>query len=667
MKLFMKKRKQNNKGMSLVELICAVAIFGVVTTAIGSAMVVSAQNYSRNTYELDVQQEAQTTTNLVGNLLVEAVAASFDDTLAKPLLEIEGENIKYQIEYDTTAQTLNYKEIDAALNESVGVLAENVVAFDTNLDKDGDAFEADKNVEVTLSIEKNGRVYDASYNTTARNGAANAVGVVESAQILVEKTIVLEPGQSYNLPVSVVGNIANKMFLAKKGNAGDPISLTAAASYVSISVGTTATGVIPLVLETDETDTTTGLPLDTQTVNIQIRRVNGLNGTATPSGGADYMAGTTYKVDITFDGTYLDKVYGKDFDTDYINPRQVSFTHTMTGMEAGFGINDYIDASSIKYVYTDAPYMSFKLKKDMPAGSEIVVTAQALHPFGAGGYNKSNAYYDTVTVNVPIKKNGFGGLSSELRRGSDGIDILLDSSYMSNLISLYGNNFKKFYTVYEATYNASGTLISKSDAKFTMDLTDGGSVTKIRNQESKRLIPDKDYIMEVWIEFYDASGNKVWPIVGTTPKEQYSFEYPLDAVSAIYYPQEEDGLGYSGSVYPMTKGTSDESINMNFEGLETYDYAKNHIKFIVEKNDGYGNYAPVTSGCDVRVMNGYADGDISTFFKFDNIGHYRVKVYLDNIPYKSYDGNTDLSGDFDLFDETTGEGIFYITVTEPTY
>ena len=36
MKLFMKKRKHNNKGMSLVELICAVAIFGVATTAVGS-------------------------------------------------------------------------------------------------------------------------------------------------------------------------------------------------------------------------------------------------------------------------------------------------------------------------------------------------------------------------------------------------------------------------------------------------------------------------------------------------------------------------------------------------------------------------------------------------------------------------------------------------------
>ena len=673
MKLFMKKRKHNNKGMSLVELICAVAIFGVATTAVGSAMIVSAQNYSRNTYELDVQQEAQMATNLVGNLIVEAVAASFDDTVAKPMLEIEGENIKYQIEYDASTKTLNYKEIDAALNESIGVLAENVVALDTNLDKDGNAFDADKNVEVTLSIEKNGRVYEASYNTTARNGAANSIGVVEAAQILVEKTIVLEPGQKYYLPVSVVGNIANKMFTAKKGNVGDPVTLGVSGSSVYIDVGTTATGVIPIVVETAEDDDLTGLPLASESVNIKIRRVNGLNGTATPIGGADYMSGTTYKVDISFDGTELDKVYGKDFDTDYINPRQVSFTYTMSGMESGLGVNDYIDATSIKYVYEDAPYMSFKLKKDMPPGAEIVVTALALHPFGASGYNKSNTYYDTVTVDVPIKRNGIGGLSSQLRRGSDGIDILLDPTYMDNLLntlkSTYGTvTYKKKYSVYEATYDAGGNLTSKSGAKFTMDLTDGGSVTKIRNQESKRLIPDKDYILEVWIEFYDASGNMVWPIIGTTPKDQYSFEYPLDAVSALYYPQKDDNLGTSVNKYPMTKN-ADKTIKMNFDGLETYDYANSYIKFKVEKSDGAGGWIDLSDSSynsvrDVRVMEGAPAGDIKTFILFREIGHYRIMPYLENIPYKSYDGNSDLTGTFPIYNETTGEGIFYITVTE---
>ena len=63
--------------MSLVELVCAVAIFGVATTAIGSAMVVSAQSYSRGTYELDVQQEAQITTNLIGNLVALTPMALF--------------------------------------------------------------------------------------------------------------------------------------------------------------------------------------------------------------------------------------------------------------------------------------------------------------------------------------------------------------------------------------------------------------------------------------------------------------------------------------------------------------------------------------------------------------------------------------------------------------
>lgn len=664
MKLF-KKLKTNNKGLSLVELICAVAILSIVFIAVGSAMVVSAQSYSRGTYELDVQQEAQTITNLVGNLLVDAVEATFDKVTdpAMPVLTIKGEGVTYKVTHDTANATLEYEEVDAVGNISTGILAENVTNFDTNLDTDPDTFNQDRNVEVAMEVEKNGRTYEAAYDTTARNGSANAVGAAETLNILVDTQIVLEPNQTYLLPVTVVGSATNKAIKVTKDNVSDPITVTAvngSSAYVSVTVHNDATGVIPFVVSTLETDDVTTLPLDTKTVNVQVRRVSSVSGIATPTG-TDYLAGTTYKVDFTVNGDYMDKVYGKDFDTDYVNPRQVSFSYNMTGMEDGYVMHDYIDASSISFVYTDTPYMTFKLLRDMPFGAEITVTATALHPqtVNKTGTSYASGIFWTVSIKRP---NNYMYPDSELRRGSDGIEVLLNSEYMNSLIALYGNNFKKYYRVYEVWYDADGNETSRSGVKFESDMIDSGSVTMIRAGESERLKPSQDYILEMFVRFYDDAGNVMWPIEGTTPKEEYSCEYPLDAAACTFEYQVNNNLGYSDSPYSMTKGNMDESIKMNFTGLEMSKYPKDHADFYVEKWTESTGWITYTGSKEIDVMNGSSDGTVTTKFKIEDTGRFRVKVYLNNIPYKSYDGTTTHYENFDLFDETTGQGIFYINI-----
>ena len=64
---WIKRFSRNQKGFSLVELLCAVAILSIVVTSVGTSMVVSARSYQRSNTELDLQQKAQITANLLTN------------------------------------------------------------------------------------------------------------------------------------------------------------------------------------------------------------------------------------------------------------------------------------------------------------------------------------------------------------------------------------------------------------------------------------------------------------------------------------------------------------------------------------------------------------------------------------------------------------------------
>ena len=63
------KLKRENKGFSLVELIVVIAIFSVVSIAIGGFLLAAQRSYAVSANELDIQEEAQ----LVANQLQEMI------------------------------------------------------------------------------------------------------------------------------------------------------------------------------------------------------------------------------------------------------------------------------------------------------------------------------------------------------------------------------------------------------------------------------------------------------------------------------------------------------------------------------------------------------------------------------------------------------------------
>lgn len=419
MKLF-RKRKKNNKGFSMVEMICAIAVLSLTSTAIGSVMVMSTKNYQRGNAEVDVQKEAQATTNLIGNLLIDSVDANYDATTKT--LKIEGEGIEYLVVYDAANKKLTYKETKLGGTPLSGVLAENVSDFRVDLSK----YSTNKNAKIDLGIEKNGKSYDASYNTTARNGSAFNVGAEESAVIVCETELVLEPNQTYDLPVRIYGNPDTDGFnIGSAVLTGPDIGSSSIEldddDGVKIKVGADASGMFTFVINTNEDDGTN--PLDTKTVTVKIRRANSITPTPVISG-QEYKNGTTYKIYADVACDYPDKVIGKEYDNNYINPRFVDFEVTAEG-----GAVYATDEMDVTWVDRDCnrPYYTLTLNGDMPQGSKITVNMRSKH--AAGPYygtvgNKTATAYDNSVVATYVIENTQGaiypsGWPSGIRRGND--------------------------------------------------------------------------------------------------------------------------------------------------------------------------------------------------------------------------------------------------------
>lgn len=179
------KMKMNNRGFSLVELIVATAILGIIALGAGAFMVAGARAYSSLNYTVRLQNEAQLAMAQLQEYTVDCakgitwVPAGTGGTLyiandAKVhVFECAGGTISYST--SALAETLDFTgsdEVDGAL------LAEHVesmsVAFDVDSGVPGVSNPKAKQVEITLSMTRNGKSYTATQVIALRNQPAHA-------------------------------------------------------------------------------------------------------------------------------------------------------------------------------------------------------------------------------------------------------------------------------------------------------------------------------------------------------------------------------------------------------------------------------------------------------------------------------------------------------------
>lgn len=617
-------KKNNNKGLSLVELICAIAILGLSTTAIGGAMVMSARHYQKDSAEFTIQQEAQLVTNQVGNLVVDAAEADWDNTNKK--LTIKSDNKKHVI-YQSGDKLLYEQYDNSNVKISDGVLAEGVAA--NGFAVDDSAFDSNKNVNISLTLDKDGRNIKADYNATSRNGKlADYEQAQQVAVISMEDVIVIEPqmtvanNKPYKAEIRVngmtweeVGGVILDSSTSVPNGFKVEIKPEGGKYYLFVEAEQNAGGSFPVYLKTVNTKADTN-PLAEKQITVKVRRINNLSITGPASGNITLgNNGTEYVLTAEATGDNLTEGFGFKYDDapyDYVNPRYVDFV-----------VECPVDHEVVETGDVDNPSVKIKLKQTMTDGQLIKVTAYSKHAYQ--GNNKSGIAYDTsanvmkqyiIECDRPDLPNGVI-LPTDFERGEEYNWSMASHIKPGTWVGLsdhpaYDVQFRWFIR-----YQEDGGTWSKFTAT-----DENGVEQKIDGDvESRSLLMDKTYKVQFVLAAINDANQMMWPHDETllqqdgfknvvtkgwddatlkpeykvTQENQYGGVYTLPAVEIAYKNKASDsaddkwGIPVYDATEPSTLvpsvGTSstavafntNESMKLNFELLYIYTDNENNV------------------------------------------------------------------------------------------
>ena len=186
----MRKRKaRNNKGFSMVELLVAFGIMGVIVTTVGYMMTTSSKTYSSLSTESQLQSEAQLVANAISELAIDSFDAgntleankyeckidpavnNFLVLMSKDKNGGSYKNTRYQISHEGNELYLITEEYNSSANSygeyNKSLLGQYITGFTVNLNRVKD----DNLIAFQLVYTKNGRSYTGDYQVYMRNKA----------------------------------------------------------------------------------------------------------------------------------------------------------------------------------------------------------------------------------------------------------------------------------------------------------------------------------------------------------------------------------------------------------------------------------------------------------------------------------------------------------------
>lgn len=599
--MFMRKLRKDKRGLSLIELVCAIAILSIITTTVGGAMVMATNSYRQSTSDTALQQEAQFTANSIESLIIDATQTV---EVIGNVLKISNTDFIYEITYDAAAKTLTYSQFETGtLNPVVvnAMLAENVESFVV----DASDFANSRNVilEIGMKNESTGKKFVTSYNITSRNDPNAGANIEITAAVQCLDEIIMEPLQNYMLRVSVVGPAGVAYTAHFLDDGGAPVNATAnvVSGGVDITMGANedgdSDGKVTLRISTNVFDSS-GNPFY-KDVSVRIRRVNDVNLStlSIANGGEPYKAGTSYTVTATPVGTNFECASGQQYDQDYVNPDTIKWSFATPD---GAAVADWVSVDSGITNNT----LIFTLQQDIKKGDCLTITATAYHPEGAefdGNWsNKASAQTGSVakydTKAKPVKLQKTGGITfadDNIRRGTENY-AYIDFDYKDLVKEEYEKNHPGEYDESQHGYNGGYTgytyfrFISEDGEDTSAgypkwikmaDQGDDEKRLKFNASDFNGMKYMKLYNLEIVFAFkYNTNGNgqgqypeKFDPNVGDSVGSEYIYVFPInpmsvkfDAVkdttgtviemSETYLTGDGDGIGTFDNPLPLHRG-----------------------------------------------------------------------------------------------------------------
>lgn len=179
--------KKNNSGFSLIELVVAIAVLSIVSTAIFQFMIVSSKHYQKQTREVELQFEAQLAMNQLQDLVIDAakgISYSVNGSAGKILKDDEitvssvtSKQITayhtdkyYIVKWDAATQRLLYSEYRREADNSWTKIAGDVLMAEYVKSFSADLSETEKSGNIRFDVVfNNEREYKVTQNVTLRN------------------------------------------------------------------------------------------------------------------------------------------------------------------------------------------------------------------------------------------------------------------------------------------------------------------------------------------------------------------------------------------------------------------------------------------------------------------------------------------------------------------
>lgn len=188
-KVKVSRGKLNHGGFSLVELLIAMAILGVVSLVVYSFMTTGARFYQRTSADADIQSEAQLVANTISDLIVDCeVNITYDTTISngaaggsitfsERVLEISNSDYQFLIfrqddnlfYLERRPDPANPSQYEAYDIDNSQLLAQNVTEFEVDLSRVSGRGKGKNIVTFYMTYEKGGRSYSGNYQVNLRN------------------------------------------------------------------------------------------------------------------------------------------------------------------------------------------------------------------------------------------------------------------------------------------------------------------------------------------------------------------------------------------------------------------------------------------------------------------------------------------------------------------
>ncbi len=691
----------NNRGLSLVELVCAIGIMGLVGASVAGFMIVGANTYSRGASEANLQEEAQLLASQINNIVQDA--SHVETNAIGDSITLTRAGVEYTVYRDGSDDTVYYSVVD-----ETAPMADNIKVFLA----DATDFDNTGMLQLYICLEKSGNSYAGNYTISSRN--------VNDARTMTEGELtmtyvpeyVLEPNQTYPLTARMSDGSGVNFELSGNTDPNTVITTDAMTGAKVVKIGKDEeASEITVVITSKTRMISDGLtPAVQKTANIYIRRVRSLSYVDVTNSNSR-AAGFTHKLTASVDGSYLAQIPSiQGGDPGYtpgnpgaganagiyttISPKDIYWEVIFfkNGLEQS-DYSAYLDVNAVKDG-NSGPRCDIKLKQNLDKYDYIIVNMYSTHSNGfmvEGGVNKptnitgqkySNVYGQWILADP----NGFIQLEGDgILRGTDieqgkflAIDLLKYIIPHDNPgVHDYDLKFITVHRFREVNKNIDGTYSYGPWTAWRDNLQEGANSNAInlRPITTCSLDYEKSYQVQIKVIVRNVTDRSIvyWP-KDDTPSEQYLIEGIVNPLSLFFNVGSYTRISGLGTFDSPQTIASDNVWGFYYKECEAAreDWVKDTISFKIQRyeSDGWVD----AELCNERENN-LANSINDVFYKdhnlaFEREGLYRIIVSSNGLKKSTYiPVNEGVAGkdnykyvdnvNCQYYDEGTGKGIFY--------